>query len=470
MFVPDYPTGKARPASYNPRAITPESRAALQASIREFGFIRPVVVTAGGTLIAGHQRSDTAAAMGMATVPACVVPDMPLEDEIRFNQIHNGADWEITDADIRVPASDAVGWEEVPRADVRVLSRPRHAAKLIEVTKLVAKFGTWGASVAAPDGRVIVCQLYALACVTLGLPLRVRRIPAAHVAGVVKAFRARYGEFHYGRLPPTPWTQSLVQPFRLRGASGEQKGRSRLYDNLVVPSLKRGDRVIDFGAGQQDYARRLRAQGFDVLAVEFYLRRPGSMTLDMPRIRRDVDAVLGSLRERGRFDVVVCDFVLNSVASVQAEADVLLALSALCRPGGRVHIATRSREHMDYQGEHTRNVRDKAPRSYLTFIDRNGFHAQYARGVWQYQKYHTIEQAGDLIRRFIGEPQGLAKVGGAIIATAANTAEHPAAVVEAALDREFSLPLPGGKSHGRGADAVAAWRAACALDRQSTVG
>ena len=64
---------KLKPAKYNPRQITKSQMEKLSQSIKEFGFIEPVVINKDNTIIGGHQRVKAAEALGMADVPVVVV-------------------------------------------------------------------------------------------------------------------------------------------------------------------------------------------------------------------------------------------------------------------------------------------------------------------------------------------------------------------------------------------------------------
>jgi ParB-like chromosome segregation protein Spo0J len=51
------PVGKLKPADYNPREITPDKLKQLKASLKEFGWVEPVVARKeDGLVVGGHQR------------------------------------------------------------------------------------------------------------------------------------------------------------------------------------------------------------------------------------------------------------------------------------------------------------------------------------------------------------------------------------------------------------------------------
>jgi len=163
----------------------------------------------------------------------------------------------------------------------------------------------------------------------------------------------------------------------------------------LTPAL----RVLDFGAGQMDYVKRLRGQGVNILGVEFYLR--AGRLLNVPQVHKDIDAICRSLQREGRFDMVVCNSVLNSVDSLQAESDVLTCLAALCKPGGTIVFSGRSRWHVQHKETHNTINTDPDTR-YVHFLDEDGFSAMYANGVWRYQKFHDVPEIARLTEYHLG--------------------------------------------------------------------
>ena len=213
-----------------------------------------------------------------------------------------------------------------------------------EVPLLYWTAASWGAAIASESGEILLHSVYAYCCLVARRPLLVRVIPRAQAPLARQCFGRAYGVYDYSaHAGKATWNQTWAQMNRLRAPDS---GRSRLYENMVLPALRAqpGARVLDFGAGQMDYVKRLRAEGRDIIGLEFYLRgRHGG--LDEKQIQADITRVCHELETRGRFDLVICDSVLNSVDSIQAERDVLLTLNALCRPGGLVLFSGRRIDH-----------------------------------------------------------------------------------------------------------------------------
>ncbi len=458
MFDPAFPVEKLRGAEYNPRRIDKGALGALCDSFELLGCAKPLIVTGDGLIVAGHQRSRAARETGRASVPAWVLGAISKSDEIRFNQLHNGTDLDVIDKPVSVPPGSATGsFLDIGPGSISGDLRSTGAGIRAEIARLICRYGLWGAAVASESGEVLSGQQYALACKLLRLPCRTYYVADALAARARAAFIRRYGEFSYEHLPRATWIQTLAQPHRLR-AGATLANRSALYDQRVVPSLSDDERILDFGCGQADYVRKLRAEGRKIWGVEFYYRRKAA--IDTKAVHRLVDEALTELETGGRFDVVVCDSVINSVDTAQAESDVLLSLSALCRPGGRVYFSGRGAMVLDRVKVGTKST-DIAARGYFT--DRDGLTAGYRQGHWFYQKFHTPEQAAELAGRYFdagGAEVHASKSSPIWQVSTVNRVDHGAESYRAALGREFDLPWPEGRSVGRGAAAVAAWEKA----------
>jgi ParB family chromosome partitioning protein len=277
-----------------------------------------------------------------------------------------------------------------------------------------------------------------------------------------KFFGRSYGEFSYSNITRTTWVQGMAQMYRLRGP----KVRSRTYDNLVIPRLKPGMRILDFGAGQMDYVKHLRKQGHDIRGVEFYFRDKNS--IDVAAVHRHIDELCADLRENGLFDVVVCDSVLNSVDSQQAEDDVLACCHAFAKPGALVVWSGRSLEDQRLRQGASNKKRTGKGRT-IEFFDADGFTALPRGDLWHFQKMHSFAQVEAQALRYFGEAEIYGNDGARCFerivrpawgAVATKTQTLESSEILPALQREFDLPLPDGSTYGRGGDIVSAYRAA----------
>jgi ParB family chromosome partitioning protein len=464
-FVPDLPLADLKGADYNPRRIEEESLAALAHSLERLGVCKPIIVSAN-LIVAGHQRTRTLRSMGYETAPAIVLSDkVAVEDEIRFNQLHNGTDFDSGDESATVgPGGKPFCYDETPADQINGNLRARMANVRLEICKLTQRYGNWGACVATVSGRVLHAAQYVLACKALNLPARVYRVPDAMADEARGLLGRQYGVFSYDHLARKTYIQTFAQMRRLRG-DGLSKHASHLYDELVLPKLQPGDRVLDFGCGQGDYVKHLSRAGIDIHGIEFFYR--SGMMVDGKAVHRMIDAAAASIEKHGLFDVVVCDSVLNSVDSRQAEADVLACCNALCREGGRIYFSGRSAEHLEYQERDTKATRTRVRR--VEFLDEHGFTALYRNGNWFYQKFHTEQQAQKLGLIYVGPGARyvLKSSGTSWSVHGTKVLDLPDDQAAAAIGREFDLIWPGGRTVGRAQRMLAAWKKARSVPPRS---
>lgn len=234
------------------------------------------------------------------------------------------------------------------------------------------------------------------------------------------------------------------------------------YDDLVIPTAKKGERLLDFGSGTGESVRKARNAGIAAYDIEFF-RRIGQ-SINTRAVHRMCDLLFSTLRKHGLFDIVVCDFVLNSVDSVTAEEDVLHCINAFCKPGGKLFFSGRSREGVESRAAAT--LTSQAQMRHVEFCDADGFTADFIRGEWFFQKYHYRDRVLELVRQYattgeamLRENESQWRVG----CTKDVQLDHDR--VLQAIHREFSLPWPDGNSVGRGDEAVAAYLAALELEK-----
>lgn len=389
MLNLNHPLDDLQGAEYNPRKIDDDAIDRLCESLTALGVCKPIIAR-GQTIVAGHQRTRALRKMGVTHAPVFMLAkDTTTYDEVRFNQLHNGTDLDMWGEGIRVnipPGTE--GFIEVPANDIEGDLRSRGAKIRTELCRLIGAYGRWGASVALDTGEVIHAGQYALACKMLRVPALIYVMPADKREVAIKYLSAQYGVFNYDHIKRETFVQTMAQMFRLRG--GEKDNKSPTYEGLVIPYLKENPtaRVLDFGCGQGDYVKKLAAEGYDIIGMEFF-RRKGD-AIDVDQVNRMVNTLIGRLENHGRFDVVVMDYVLNSVDSQQAEEDVLNSIDLFCKPGGMLFFSGRSRERVDDLLRHKSSASKQKMRQ-VEFLDKNGLTALYRKGSWFFQKFHRPE-------------------------------------------------------------------------------
>lgn len=76
------------PSEYNPKSCSPKEEAGIEASIKRFGFVDPLIINEHpdrfNIIVGGHQRVRIAKKLGYDTVP-CVVVNLPIDKEKELN-------------------------------------------------------------------------------------------------------------------------------------------------------------------------------------------------------------------------------------------------------------------------------------------------------------------------------------------------------------------------------------------------
>lgn len=446
MFDPSFPIDQLRPADYNPRAISDASLESLADSLRTLGIVKPVVALRDGLIVAGHQRTRAAKMAGFTHTPVCFLSKKPNpQDEIRFNQLHNGTDLDSGEEAAWVPPATEPGFAMVDLVSGN--HRSIGASTRSEVARMLTAYGNWGGCVASMQGEVLSSASYALAAHVISQKVRCFYVPDDQVDRVRAIFAEQYGRYSYDRIERRTFNQTFAQLYRLRG--GQKDNYSPTYDWLLreVPKTAR---IFDFGCGQGDYVRTLKAQGYDIHGLEFFRRRGGA--LDLSAINRMIDTMLLSIRMHGLWDVVICDYVLNSVDTQQAEDDVLACVNAFLKPGGRAFFSGRPMKRVLGSARMSRRITQHRE---VEFLDQHNISGLFRGGEWFFQKFHSPEDVQAIVRRHFrddGEHQ-----------YHEGTSAWQASVVKAkqapdqrgAIEREFNLPLPGEKRIGRHEDVLA---------------
>lgn len=105
--------GEIIPYPGNAKRHSPEQIRRLRSSLREFGFVRPLLIDGAGNLLAGHGTLEAAVAEGMDQVP-CVLAEGLTEAQRRAyiladNRLAELADWDLGQVDLELRALTDLG-------------------------------------------------------------------------------------------------------------------------------------------------------------------------------------------------------------------------------------------------------------------------------------------------------------------------------------------------------------------------
>lgn len=128
------------PAEYNPRLLTNEAQEDLKKSIKELGIIKPIIIRQSDKrIMAGHQRTKTMKLLGYTHVPAFILDGVNSTDEVRFNQLHNYAECELSEIQPEINVSLPKGTEgfyTVSNKDISILSKGGNNSRVVDLTKM----------------------------------------------------------------------------------------------------------------------------------------------------------------------------------------------------------------------------------------------------------------------------------------------------------------------------------------------
>jgi hypothetical protein len=134
-----WPTGKLRAYDRNARTHSPEQVAQIAASIREFGFVNPILVDSGAGVIAGHGRLLAARLLGLEEVPVVVLDHLSDTQRrayiIADNKLAMNAGWnlellaqEVRELEREAFDLDLIGFSESEMAELLAIGDTPEAA------------------------------------------------------------------------------------------------------------------------------------------------------------------------------------------------------------------------------------------------------------------------------------------------------------------------------------------------------
>lgn len=443
-----------KPASYNPRKITEGAFEELQGSLKTLGFILPIIVNRDNmTIVAGHQRTKAAMAVGIEKAPVYFISGVDIESEILFNQVHNGVELEPAVLSIcKNPRAAGEFYNDIPASDFEI--KDANASIVKDICRLIVKHGDALCAIVCGD-EVVFGNNYIKAAATLGYPIHCYFLETGKRAIFDYYFKKDYGVFNYDHIERADFMQGRAQPPRHKGIDW-----SVLYRE-VVPHLEKEDRrkvkILDFGCGKAMFINKLRRElGYRyAIGLEFFNHNIKGISI--AKGHEMIDAFISYIKENGIhdggvFDYTICDAVLNSVNTQAAEDAVLTCLNLFTKMGGKVFVSGRSKEVAMKQYGAKRNTVDCT--TTVQFFDENGLTAFMQEGQWFFQKFLTKDQVQAMFGRFGFEPFMQYQKSGYWGWGAYKVRELSRQEYIDAINLEFNLNLPNNQSYNRQGDVL----------------
>lgn len=434
-----------KPADYNPRRISDSAFAELKGSLKTLGFILPIIVNRENmTIVAGHQRTKAAMAIGLTEAPCYYVWGIDIESEVRFNQVHNGIELEpdihSECLNVRAPGF----YDDIAAEDFII--KDSKATIVKDMCQLMVNYGNALCAIVI-GSECVFGNNYIKAAKITGMPIHCCFVEESKRAMFEYYFNQDYGVFSYDHIERGDFVQGLAQPPRLKVLPW-----SCLYE-IVVPHLQNEDRksvkVFDFGCGKAQYITKLHKQlGYrNAIGLEFF--NHNTVGISVEHGQEMVDDFIAFVKANGKFDYVICDAVINSVNTQEAEDAVLMCLNLFCKMGGKIFISGRNLEYMKQQTEANRNT---TPMMSINFFDENGLTAIMKQGQWFFQKFLTDEDVDKIIKRMGFDVFVRKKSSGYFFIGAYKTKDFPKEEYAKAVDYEFNLKLPNNRRYNRHGD------------------
>lgn len=391
-FIPDFSITDLHPAEYNPRLIDEESFQILRESIKKFGIIKPVLLNNDGTLVAGHQRIKASVADKITHVPALKLKQLAFKDEARLNLYHNSI--ETSQSKIKISGKLTEGYQFVEANQIEIIER-QNPTIVKDICKLILKFGEWGSLIVARDGTVLFNSDYAVAAKTLRTSLLIYVVPHEIESDLIPYLTREYGVYFSENLKHNNPNQTKCQMHRLRDGEKGKKNSSTCYETLVIPTVTKEQRGIDFGEGFGDYRQKLQNEGYQIIGYEPFKKEIGSTEMSIPRIIASIKRLEEQITAHGLFDYVVLDSVINSVKNLDFEHYVLLTCACLLNSDGRFFMSTRK-----LSDKKKNKHRDTQKSRGVEFLDKDNFSMTFRDGLWTNQRFHTEQTLHETLSRY----------------------------------------------------------------------
>lgn len=303
-----------------------------------------------------------------------------------------------------------------------------------------------GSVVTDSEGNVILNSEYAYCAKKLGYGVLCYAIAKEDITEFFKYMNLEYGEYNFDNLNIKTYHQFLAQPGRL-SSDGRATFKSVLYEEHLIPRLKKTDRIIDIGAGRMSYVKLLRSKGYNVQAYEPALVTRSGMKLDMKNIVANILLAEKDVKKNGLFDWCVLDAVINSVVDDEFEKAVLVACNAVLKSTGILVTATRNIRQCEHEYDRTHLTVGTTYPMYP--LDKNNYTIGMVGSTLLKQKFHTPKSYRELLKKYFERVYVISDTAKFIYCACMEPKQLPFETYEFYLDKEFNIEYPNGYKHNK---------------------
>lgn len=241
-------------------------------------------------------------------------------------------------------------WSYIPWQTIEVaVSRNKPFQQAINY--MTGGHGPWGSVVIDDQGQIALNAEYAVVAAANHFDVLAWTCASSDAAVLVADLTGEYGVYDWTGLEDQApvYNQHIIQPKRLRQYTSLKKAgklayKSEVWEKLALPRLRKRPetRVVDFGAGHGDYAKKLRPEGYQIDDYEPFRTTPGKYAVDIRGVVSMIRTVEKRVAQHGLYEMVVLDSVINATTSLDYQHWVLTTVNALCAADGTVCIGTRN--------------------------------------------------------------------------------------------------------------------------------
>ena len=446
-FEEHVPINNIRESEYNPRVITPEALISLKESLQRFGMVKPLIVNSkNNTIVAGHQRKKAALSIGMTDLPCIWVNAPNLQDEIHFNLLHNSI--ETSQNKVRLEECKIGSYHYCPPDKIKIEGEFKKALICSEITGLISRYGEWGSVVTDSEGVVLLNAEYAYCAKKMGYGILVYAIRTEDVEDFLRYINFEYGKYNFDNLGIKTYHQFKAQLHRRNSNDNKNVKTSKLYEKYLIPNLQKNDHIIDIGAGRMAYMKLVKSMGYDIHAYEPSLMTKGANHLDLKGIIAYILDAEKAVKNRGLFNKVILEFVINSVVDDEFEKAVLILCNACTSADGSLFTCTRNLEQLKLMFEQKKNLSSTNNIS-LRCLDEKNYTLSISNGIAFKQKFHTQESYVALLEQFYDDVQVFACKRAAIYCVCRQPKQLPIDMYKEYLEKELNIEYPGGFKHNK---------------------
>ena len=147
---------------------------------------------------------------------------------------------------------------------------------------MILRYGQFANAVCDHTGKVIISTVYAKTVKLLGMDLLVYVLPEGKEEIALKYFSKNMGVRVFPSGTKDLYTVFLPKRHGYGKRTGFQASVAiqRCMKRRLYHTSPRIMRILDFGAGQKDYATILKKKGYLIDAIEFFHRKDGADIID----------------------------------------------------------------------------------------------------------------------------------------------------------------------------------------------